>query len=105
MHLQLDCAVLFLQFELNRVGPAVLGNIVQGFLQNPIDDCFQRGGDVFFTDVDVFMYVDAGEDFLEFPAKPGYGGQNSQVIEDGGAQILYDSSHFLNCFLRPRLLN
>ena len=43
--------------QLNQIGLAVLGDIIQGFLQNPVNHRFQRGGNVVFLNIDLLVSI------------------------------------------------
>ena len=59
----------FLQGEVDEIRFAVLGNIIQGFLHDPINDGFYRIGHLIFLDMDLRFDVDSRIGFLKFPTK------------------------------------
>jgi hypothetical protein len=54
----------------------MFGNIVKGFLQNPINDGLYGIGNIILLGINLRFHVDGGVGPLKFPAKPVKGGQD-----------------------------
>ena len=61
---------LFLQKDVNKGRLTMLGNIVKGFLQDPINDGLHGIGNFILLGIDLRLHPDGGVGFLKFAGKP-----------------------------------
>ena len=70
------------QIKTDKVGLAVFGGIIEGFLHDSVNYRFQRGRNFMLIDGDLFFNPDRGIDAFKFSAKPGNRCQDSQIVQN-----------------------